>query len=92
MAYRMADIDSWIDECRAALAQAERLSAQLERLHAGNSLRLGELTARIANLRAAIEALDAMRTLAAPSRPQQIHPDWINPPGPSPWCAPEGEG
>lgn len=87
----MSDIDSWIGECRAALAQAERLSAQLGRLRGGEALRLGELTVRIANLRAAIEALDAMNALTAPPRPRQIHPDWINPPGPSPWCAPEGE-
>lgn len=87
----MSDIDTWIGECRLALAQAERLSAQLARLPGGAALRLGELTIRIANLRAAIEALDAMRDLTTVP-PKQLHPNWINPPGPSPWCAPEGEG
>ena len=90
VAYPMAQIDSWVDECRAALAQAERLSAQLGRLCGEQILGLGELSARIARLRAAVETLDAMRglDLTAPSG-TQLPPEWMKP-ARSPWCPPDG--
>jgi hypothetical protein len=87
----MSDLDQWITECRGALAQAERLAAQLARLQGREALRLGKLQGRIANLRAAIEALDAMRALGV-TEAVPDYPRWMSPANCSPWCAPDGEG
>ena len=84
----MRNFDDWLGECRAALSQAERLSAQLARSGGGEALRLGDLRFRIANLRAAIEALDALRTTGPASETAAIHPDWRKFASRSPWCEP----
>lgn len=82
----MSEMDDWVGECRAALAQAERLAVQLGRIDGGTAMQLDVFARRIATLRAAIEALEASCGLAAPPEPTTLTPKWMLSAG-SPWCA-----
>ena len=87
VAYDMSEIRDWVSECRAALAQAERLAAQLRRLEGGTAMQLDVLARRIATLRAAIDSLDALSAPDAPAEATILSPKWMFSAG-SPWCGP----
>lgn len=88
----MSDIGKWLSECRAALAQAERLSAGLSRLGGSEQLQLAKLRRRIADLRSAIDTLDALRAAIGDPGPAESHPEWMGICDPTPWCAPASRG